>query len=206
MKRMILIMSMVFSSVTLAGYDFVVGDGGLADLTLEGHQTLLMTGGAADSLSLMEWSSATILNTSPYSVYPTGGIRELGLGDYSHLEFYGGDVFEMNLGSFSTAALYGGKIQTIRTGQSAWKYEGQPPVIVPNPHIEIMCRDWLYNAANKRLTGTWGDYSTFNIKLIDVQGYSPTIDNIRFTIIPEPMTMLLLGIGGLLVRQKRVIG
>jgi hypothetical protein len=79
---------------------------------------------------------------------------------------------------------------------------GDPSNPIPQTHIEFFCRDWLYNPANKRLTGTWGDFSKFNIKLVDYQGYSPTIDNIKFTIIPEPMTLMLLALGGILIRRK----
>ncbi len=122
--------------------------------------------------------------------------------DYSRLDFYDGDVFGLYIGSYSSVAIHGGNFQEIGSAQSAWKYEGQPPVLVPNPHIEILCRDWLYNAANKQLTGTWGDLSTFNIKLVDVQGYSPTIENIKFTIIPEPISLAFLALGSMLIRRK----
>ena len=55
------------------------------------------------------------------------------------------------------------------------------------------------------LKGTWGDDSLFNIQLIDrtQYGYSPAIDNIKFTIIPEPMSMGLLALGGLLIRRRK---
>lgn len=205
MKRFMIVVMLIMSSFTIAGYDFVVGDGGSADLTLNGHQTLLMMGGAGRSLTLTEWSYGMIQNTSPYSDDPIGGIRELRLMGYSHVDFYDGDVLEMGLGSFSTAALYGGKIQTLSSGQIAWKNEGQPPVLVPDPHIEIFCRDWRYNASNNRITGTWGDFSTFNIKLVDYTqyGYSPTIENIKFTIIPEPLSLLLFAVGGLVVCRRK---
>jgi hypothetical protein len=207
MKRIFIIIVLSMVSSAFAGYDFIVTDGGSADLTLNGHQTLLMTGGAGDSLTLTEWSYAKILNTSPYSVYPTGGIRELGLMGYSHLDFYGGDVFYMGLGSYSTATLYGGKFQEIRSGQTLFIIGSDPVTGDPiyNSHIEIFARDWLYNAANKRLTGTWGDFSKFNIQLVDYTqyGYSPTIDNIKFTIVPEPLTLMLLTLGGLLIRRRK---
>jgi hypothetical protein len=52
------------------------------------------------------------------------------------------------------------------------------------------------------LTGTWQDYSTFNIHLLDRQGYSPVMENIQFTIIPEPVSLMLLAVGGMLIRKR----
>jgi hypothetical protein len=203
MKLFTMIALFSISTIVVAGYDYVIQDGDVfGALNLDNHQTLLMTGGGVYSLSLTEWSKGEIYNTSPYSEYPTGGIRVLGLMGYSHLDIYGGDILNMGLGSFSTATLYGGQLREIVSGQVAWKSAGDPPVPIPNPHIEMVVRDWLYNPANMRLTGTWGDLSAFNIKLVDVQGYSPTIDNIQFTIIPEPATMLLIGLGGMLIRRR----
>ena len=153
---------------------------------------------------MTEWSSGIIENTSPYSEYPRGGIRELGLGGHSHLDFYGGDVFGLHIGTDGSAALYGGKFQEIGSAQFVGII-GRDPVTgewIYNRHIEMFVREWLYNAANKRLTGTWGDFTAFNIKLIDVQGYSPTIENIQFTIIPEPMSLMLIGLGALLIRRR----
>jgi hypothetical protein len=203
MKLFTMIALLSISSMVFAGYDYIITEGDFVGLSLDDHQALLMTGGGGDSLSLSDWSYGKIQNTSPYSVYPRGGIREILLMGYSHLDFYNGDVFTLSLSAYSTAAIYGGQFSEIMSGQSAWKHAGDPPVQVPNPHIEIVCRDWLYNAANKRLTGTWGDFSAFNIKLLDVQGYSPTIDNIQFTIIPEPMSLMLLALGGLLLRRNQ---
>lgn len=207
MKRTILILALSMASSTIAGYDFIVQDGDVfGALTLDEHQSVFIAGGGGDSLSLTEWSTGIIQNTSPYSEYPTGGIREINLMGYSHLDFYGGDVLEIGLGSYSTASLYGGKIQTLSSGQTLYIIGSDPVTGDPifNSHIEMVCRDWLYNAANKRLTGTWEDFSKFNIQLVDYTqyGYSPTIDNIKFTIIPEPVSLILLGLGGLILRRR----
>lgn len=206
MKYMIIITVLSTAPLSIAGYDFIVGDGGSADLNLVGHQTLFMTGGAARSLTLTEYSYGLIQNTSPYSDDPVGGIRVLDLMGHSHLDFYNGDVFNMVLGSGGTATVYGGQFQEIHSMQ-ALLVTGSDPLTgnpIYNSHIEIVCRDWLYNAANKRLTGTWGDFSKFNITLVDYPqyGYNPTIDNIQFTIVPEPVSLLLVGIGGLMIRRR----
>ncbi len=205
MKRTILILVLSMTSMTIAGYDFVVQDGDVfGSLTLDEHQSVLMTGGGGISLSLTERSTGIIQNTSPYSEDPIGGIRALTLAGYSQLDFYDGDVFYLDLMSDSQATLYGGKFQEIRSTQTLFIIGNDPITGDPifNSHIEMVCRDWLYNADNKRLTGTWGDFSKFNIQLVDYHGYSPTIDNIRFTIIPEPMTLGLFGLGGLMLRRR----
>jgi len=125
-------------------------------------------------------------------------LRQFG---YSYLDFSGGGIHELVLISSSQARLSGGRIDEIRSYQSAWKYAGDPPDWVPDPHIEIVCRDHHWDEPTNILTGTWFDDSTFDIRLVDVAGYSPTIDNIFFT--PEPATLLLITVGGLLLRRRK---
>ena len=61
-----------------------------------------------------------------------------------------------------------------------------------NRHIEMLVKEYTFNTQTKMLKGTWGDDSLFSIQLIDrtQYGYSPAIDNIKFTIIPEPMSLI----------------
>ncbi len=114
------------------------------------------------------------------------------------MEILGGDIHEIifsasTRGTSNNLKISGGKIDILSNFQE----------IDPAKNIEIICRDWLYNINIKKLTGTWEDFSTFNIQLVNVTGYEPTIDNIKFTIVPEPMSLLLLGAGGLLLRKRR---
>jgi hypothetical protein len=138
MKRTILIIMLTMVSSAIAGYDYIVQDGDVfGALSLNQNQSLFMTGGGGDSLTLYEWSTALITGTSPYSEYPSGGIRELRLAGYGHLDFYSGDVLEIGLGSYSTASLYGGKIQEIHSGQTVSM--GDPSNPIPQAHIEFFC-------------------------------------------------------------------
>jgi len=60
--------------------------------------------------------------------------------------------------------------------------------------------EYNYDESTRKLTGLWWDDTTFDIQLEDVPQYERTIDNIEF-IVPEPVTLLLFGFGGLVVRS-----
>jgi hypothetical protein len=141
------------------------------------------------------------MGTSPLNEF-AGGIWSVTMGGNSQLAFQGGQAHNVSVHTSAVALFSGGRIDNIYSYQSAWAIESQPPVIVPNPHIEIIGRDWNYDSFTKILTGSWQDFSTFRIQLHDMQGYSPAIENIRFTIIPEPMSLTLLALGGLLIRRR----
>jgi hypothetical protein len=157
--------------------------------------TLLMTGGGIESISATNFSILDIRNTSPFAVL-SGGIGTLDLWGSSSLLFSGGEIYSLTLNANATALLTDGKIRKL--------YSYQPvtyPNYIPGPHIEMIIKD--YSVVSNILTGHWVDNSTFNIQLMNQTGYDPVLNNIKFTIVPEPATVLLFGLGGLLIRHKK---
>jgi len=168
---------------------------------------IVKNGGGASLLEMQNYSRLEVQSTSPLGYL--GGIDDIKLFGYSHLDYYGGWTDELSMRNYSTAKLYGGRIDFISSYQKVfdvivgWDEQGNP---IFNAHIEMFVRDYEYNPTTMRLTGTWGDFTTFNIKLLDQSSdprFDPAIDNIKFTIIPEPATILLLCFGGLLTCRKK---
>jgi hypothetical protein len=172
------------------GYDYTISSGYFYDITLENNQSLLMTGGGGLEITAKDFSVLDIRDTSVY-VPLSGGIGSLIVFDYSQLLFSGGHVNRLDIGERATAILSGGQIHQITSG-----YSYADPL-----HIKIICQTAVYDPTTKYLNGTWKDGTDFSILFKDRDGYSSVIDNV--TIIPEPATMLLLGLGGILLRRRQ---
>jgi hypothetical protein len=204
MKKAILYILFVclFTSVSFATYYEFTTDTYTPGLTLQTGDSLYMTDGGFGDLNLLgEDITATIEGTSVLQQF-SGGIWTIEPSYNSSLIMSGGQVHELAIINNATAYLSGGLIQQIWSQQIAWQQTGNPPVPVWDPHITIECLNHFYNTNTKLLTGHWFDDGTaFSIQLVDVQGYSPAIQNIQF--IPEPATLLLLSLGGLLIRRKK---
>jgi len=184
----------------LASYTYVITEYQPLSSLHDTESMLVKDNGGGGSITLYDNSFMKIEGTSPLED-GTGGIWQIGLTAYSHLDFSGGEVHTLSLGNYATATLSGGLIVEIWSTQKAWKWAGDPPQYVPDPHIEIIYSGDLPTVdENNLLTGAWGNGSAFSIQLIDVQGYSPTIENIFFT--PEPATLVLFGLGGLFLRRR----
>lgn len=190
----VMLLAVALTVPALGSYTYVITDGmDFGGKTLGSGESLLMTGGGGHSLSLGNGSFALIQGTAPYNqdVYPSGGIYDIGVG--GHLDFSGGEVYRIGVTAYGKATLSGGTIQRLQTSQSVY---GQI-----DPYVTIICKEWDYNTTTKMLTGKWLDGLDFSIQLIDVAGYTPTINNITF--IPEPASLVLIGLGGLLIRRRK---
>ncbi len=167
---------------------------------------LVVDGGGADIIEMWRYSHLEVLSTTPLNPH-YGGILDIRL--YGHMDYFSGQTEELSMSGYATAKLYGGRIDYISSYQKVfdvivgWDKQGKP---IFNTHIEMFVRDYKYNPATMRITGTWEDYTTFNIKLLDQSSdprFDPAIDNIKFTIIPEPVTFVLLILGGSLLRRMK---
>ena len=205
MKYVMMTVLMFSASVACAGYTYKIEDGdNFGDMSLNENESVLMTGGQGHYLSLFDYSTARIEGTAPLISEGIGGIWLIRQGGNTSLEVFGGEIHELAVASNGRSVLSGGRIDQIYSQQDV---ELLPPVEkggawVPDPHITFVCKEWEHDINTNILTGTWFDDSTFDIQLIDVAGYDPAIENIQF--IPEPATMLLLGLGAVAIRKRRV--
>jgi hypothetical protein len=148
--------------------------------------------GGMDKLTLTINSSATIKGTSTLKE-GEGGIWQIILANDSYLDMLGGEIHEIDISHNATAILKGGLIEAIYSYQ-----------IVPEPHIALYYSGTLPTVQTisgfNYLVGNWGNGEPFSIYLHDT-GYD-VYGNFEFILVPEPVAMLLLGLGGLLLRRR----
>jgi hypothetical protein len=147
--------------------------------------TVNVFGGQIDAFYMEDHSTLNVYSGN-INVYAS-------LIENSTANFFGGITKSIMAGENSRVTLSGGQIKELQS-----KYYSADP-----QHITLICQSgYLLTYTNTAITGVsglWIDGTSFNIKLGTMYG-SDILSNI--TIIPEPATMLLLGIGGLLIRRK----
>ena len=190
MKHLIILLSLLLSSAAFAT-DYVFGPGDeFGVLTLTDHDTLFMTGGGGHDLNLLGWSTGVIEDTDTLVGPYEGGIWELDTGSYAELTINGGEFYEVGAHGESLIYLHGGDI-----------FGG---LTVYNSTAWVHIYGYGFNNdpfGGSPLTGFWADDTAFSINLVD-DGI-PTYDQIVFHIVPEPATLLMLGLGGLVLRKRR---
>ena len=195
MKRIVPYLLLVFCiSVTYAGYDRVIGPGEYELLPIEWQSGLLLVnGGGADEIGVLNSAQIEVQSSSiPINGnWYTGGIQYLDLYSTSHLDYFDGVTRQLTLRGNATAYFEGGRIDYIRSYQLSNQ----------SKHITMVCDVESVDHTGNLLTGNWLDGSSFSITLQNVSGYDTVYSNIHF--IPEPATLLLFGLGGLLLRRRQ---
>jgi hypothetical protein len=159
--------------------------------------TLVVNGGGGNVIEVRNSALIEVQSTSTPLGLGVGGIMDLVLKNYSHLDYYNGATQELAIRNYATADLYGGRIDYITSYQYA-----------TTTYINLFCQSgwsWIFDGQDKvGITGLWNNGLLFTIDFIDKTslGFSPVWENIN-VITPEPTTMLLLGLGGLLIRRKK---
>ncbi len=178
--------------LTAGEYDYVV------DWTSH-TPPLIVDGGGAEWIELSDFGRIEVISTSKPLGMGVGGIMDIALGDNSQLLFLDGIVEEITISDDATAILKGGRIDYIRSLQ----------VVGDSPYITIECQpdwSWLYASSDVTgITGLWADSTSFNINFFndDTFGSDPVWENINVVEVPEPMTLALLSLGGLLINRKK---
>ena len=204
MRNVILLM-LICVSVASAGYfdaNGVTSDGVLSDgeyayaARVDEDSILTVTGGGADGIRLLDnsqlhvYSTAESVNDALYWIVPS---------DSSTLTFSGGVAHYIYVQKDASVLLDGGQINYIRSIQ-------KPTLGIT---ITIDCQydswDWIYDGEDiVGITGLWHNGDEFSIGFLnDTIQYKYPDTWTHVQVIPEPASITLLTLGGLLIKRKR---
>ena len=161
---------------------------------LEYDEKLIVSGGDATTTDLWDYSRLEVYATSlPLSYSENRGLYDIHLHENSSLLFMGGATESITLKSDSVAELKGGQINHLtiyRRPQDSC-------------YVTIYCQEGYQKNASG-ISGLWGDGTAFDIQFDNVgTPWPPTANFVNVEIVPEPATLALLGLGGLLIRRKQ---
>ncbi len=183
MKKLILILCLC-SSLWAGSFDYVINEGYYSDPILLENQSLQITGG--------EIARVNTRNNS---------LTEMTGGQIDSINFNpGNNAFNMSDGYVKNLIINGSCLATLEGG-TIDKIE---LINMTNVSITFICDiDSVYKEYNEygiltNVSGNWLDGSEFNTQL------SFFNDESLIHFVPEPASMLLLGLGGMLLKKRKL--
>ncbi len=162
--------------------------GGIGTIKLYNDSSATLSGGEVSRIDLSNNSALTVSG---------GKVSDMIFTAHNNLVNVGGGVINrIYLNGSAKAVLTGGDIGTLQIGLNI--SSTTPPTYTIFCDLDSLNRTYS-NGVLSRIEGNWLDGSDFDIEIASRLG-NPTSSFIQF--IPEPATMLLLGLGGLLIRRK----
>ncbi len=193
MKRLLLSLFLIgfYTSVSLGAFDYVISDTYEFGIFSLNSESLLVTGAGAEEIHADFDAYIEVQNTAPLEDN-VGGIHALNLTDASTMNYYDGEMSGFRIYNGATATFSGGRIDFISSYQDSEVLK----------HITFIVDLDSIDLTGDLLTGDWlSGGGSFSITLQDQAGYDSVYSNINF--VPEPATLALLGLGGLLIRKKK---
>jgi hypothetical protein len=127
--------------------------------------------------------------------------------DHGSVDVFGGVIGKLETMDYSTGNIYGGKIDMLWTGDDTIVniYGGALDWLAcfPNSEVRLYAHDTIYHPEGGLYDNPWlegkylRDNSTFYFTLYGDQVYA------QLSIVPEPTTLLLLGLGGIMIRNRK---
>jgi hypothetical protein len=159
---------------------------------------LIVDGGGALRISVRDTGCLVVKSTSTPLGMLVGGVYDIVLYNNSCLLYTGGLTELITIGSSATAEIRGGSINCIKSMQFT-------EMTGADPHIDLYCQEgwsWISDNPLLGIEGLWMDGSPFSIEFINHADFDPVWTNINI-ITPEPATLVLLGLGGLMILRKK---